>query len=282
VPAIRDTVAGGQTILLDTLERWKEKSNESFAAAMELFDAGFRNGAVVTKMVPDGKNNWRRESIPVFAPYACAAIDRDSLADTALDRSFVIEMVRKPVAVKKARYSYHHCEEICAALRDDLYLWALQAAEAVWETYRSSALDRDVDRLHLHDRAVDIWRPLFAIAHVIYGSDNLPEDLCRLSVELGGETETAEAAQKLVIVRVLRQHLGGRPIVAALTTELVEVLSRADLAINQFELHSLLTAWGFTQKECRLPQGPRRAWILAEVTLERLEGDFSPPQSPPN
>jgi hypothetical protein len=101
VPAIRDTVACGQTILLDTI-------------------------AMLTKMVPDGKGVWRRELIPVYAPYVLAAINQDSLDDTALDRSFVIEMQRKSIKVKKARYSYHDCERRCSVIRDHLYLWALQ------------------------------------------------------------------------------------------------------------------------------------------------------------
>jgi hypothetical protein len=101
---IRETAAEGRTLQLDTLERWKGKSAEAYSAAMELLDAGFRNGGVVQKMVPVDGGGWRKESYPVYAPYAMAAINRDSLTDTALDRAFVIEMHRKSVKVRKRKY----------------------------------------------------------------------------------------------------------------------------------------------------------------------------------
>ena len=55
VPTIRDTAYEGRTLVLDTLERWKGKSPEAYCAAMELLDAGFRNGGVVAKMDPVGR-----------------------------------------------------------------------------------------------------------------------------------------------------------------------------------------------------------------------------------
>jgi hypothetical protein len=52
-PTIREVAAEGRTVLLDTLERWKEKSKEAYAALMEFLDAGFRNGGTVSKMESD-------------------------------------------------------------------------------------------------------------------------------------------------------------------------------------------------------------------------------------
>jgi hypothetical protein len=72
--AIRDTAAEGRTLVLDTLERWKEKNPETYSAAMEPLDSGFRNGGTVVKMVSMGNGKWRKESFPVYAPYELAAI----------------------------------------------------------------------------------------------------------------------------------------------------------------------------------------------------------------
>ena len=112
-PAIRETAMEGRTLLLDTLERWREKNAESFSAAMDLLDAGFRNGGMVVKMVSRDAGVWRKESFLVYAPYAMAAIDKDSLTDTALDRAFVVEMHRKSVKVKKRKYTYFSCDKDC-------------------------------------------------------------------------------------------------------------------------------------------------------------------------
>ena len=49
--SLRELASGGGTSLLDTLERWRDKNQESHSAAMDILDAGFRNGGVVTKMV---------------------------------------------------------------------------------------------------------------------------------------------------------------------------------------------------------------------------------------
>src|SRR5882762_2756201 len=95
VATIRETAAEGHTVILDTLERWRGKSPEAHSAAMELLDAGFRNGGTVAKMVSVGDGKWKKENFPVYAPYVLAAIDKGSLTDTALDRCFVIEMHRK-------------------------------------------------------------------------------------------------------------------------------------------------------------------------------------------
>jgi len=66
-PTMRETAVGGGTAIFDTLERWQEK--DSFGAAMELLDAGFRSGGVVTKMLQNQSGEWRRELYPVYAPY---------------------------------------------------------------------------------------------------------------------------------------------------------------------------------------------------------------------
>ena len=129
-PYIRETVDEGRTILLDTLERLKMRSIEAYGAILELQDAGFRNGGTVAVMVQEN-GTWKRRACAVYSPYGMAAIGKDSLNATALDRAFCIEMKRKPLKVKKAKYDYFQCEEKCRPLRDECYLWALQNAKRV-------------------------------------------------------------------------------------------------------------------------------------------------------
>ena len=100
---IRDLADAGGTLQLDTLERWKDKSSESHAAAMELLDAGFRKGGKVAKKVPNKMGSWETEYSQVYTPYVLAAIHKNSLTDTALDRSFPIEMCRKSLSITKEK-----------------------------------------------------------------------------------------------------------------------------------------------------------------------------------
>lgn len=276
-PALRETAAEGGTVVLDTIERWKGRSPETFSALMEFLDAGFRNGGTVAKMVPRPDGAWLRSLIPVFAPYVLAAIDRDSLVDTALDRSFVIEMHRKPFSVKTKRYSYFTAEKELSGLRQRFYVLALREARQIWKTYESRALDQDIERLCLNDRAADIWRPLFAIARTL-GAKSGEEALVSLSVEMGVDPEAVEERRKLAIIVALRGKVNGDGDVVGMTSELVAHLGGEGIEITENDLHGLLNQFVFDQKSVRLPMGPRRAWRLSDARLREIERELSPAQ----
>jgi hypothetical protein len=272
---IREMAAEGHTVILDTLERWKGKSPEAHSAAMELLDAGFRNGGSVAKMVPVVGGNWRRETFPVYAPYVLAAIDKESLTDTALDRSFVIEMHRKPITIKKQNYDFHRCEKKCSPVRDEMYRWALENASALAGCYDSAELRTEVDALELNDRAADIWKPLLAVAHVL-GSAETGQALTSLAVEMGRDPDAAEREKVRAISHSLRKLVNGNGVAAGITSDFVQHLRHDGLEVTEHELHGLLGQWGFEQANVRLPQGPRRAWQLPNARLEEIERENSP------
>ena len=278
VPAIRDTSAEGRTLILDTVERWKGKSPEAFYAAMELLDAGFRNGSMVTKMEQVANGKWRRHAIPVFAPYILAGISRDSLSDTALDRSFVIEMRRKKVATRKRRYDYHQSERECQSLRQRLYLFALQNAAAVARAYSSAELEAEMDAMQLHDRAADIWRPLFAVL-LAMGVEACFYDLKQLAREMAMDPEIAEDLRKLKIITTLKQRVNGTEVLILTSTQVEQYLAEAGIKVNA--LHSLLSTWGFTQQNARLDKPwPERAWQIEDSRLGELENQLRAGISP--
>jgi len=272
VATIRDTAAEGRTLILDTLERWKGKSAEAYSAAMEILDAGFRNGGAVAKMVRHG-DEWRKEVFTVYAPYILAAINRASFSDTALDRSFVIEMERKPRGVKKTAYSHPRCEQAATSVRECLYLWALQNALKVANAYESPGLEEELAKLELNDRATDIWRPLLAVAKVV-NEEELWRDLSSLAREMGRDTDLADDARNLAIVQGLRRYGNGEGEVVGMTSQLIEHLGAEKLSIGERELHDLLESWGFSQTEARLECGPRRAWKLKDEKLAIIEGQL--------
>ena len=269
--ALRELAFDGGTLLLDTLERWHEKNQESFSAAMDILDAGFRNGGAVSKMVKED-GDWRREEFPVYAPYAMAAIGIDSLSDTAQDRSFLIEMHRKPARVRKATYNWHRCEKECTPVRDDLYRWALRNAARVSSLYLGSRLEQELDALALNDRAADIWRPIFALASVLGIPAKELQNLKTLAREMGGDTETVEDTQRVEVIRALRRIVVAGTTVGT-TTDLCDQLRKDGM--EGVNLHELLTEWHFKQKSHRLPgRGPRRAWDLDDGRLARLEREL--------
>jgi Protein of unknown function (DUF3631) len=196
-PSLRDTAAEGRTVLLDTLERWKKKDAQAFAALMDILDAGFRNGGqlVLKQKVGD---RWEKQHVPVYAPYAFAGIRKSSLSVTAQDRSHVIEMRRKPTSVKKL-YRTKDAEPHAAIVRRELYGWAVRAGRAVARHYESRYIDQLVDELHLNDRAADIWKPIMAVATALNVSFDTLERLKELARERDGDHERDEGAGSIGI-----------------------------------------------------------------------------------
>lgn len=276
VPTIRDTAFEGRTLVLDTLERWKGKSPEAYCAAMELLDAGFRSGGMVAKMDKDEKGKWKKQLIPVFAPYILAGIGRASLSDTALDRSFVIEMHRKKTAVKKRKYDHDRVEIEARPLRARMYLWALETAEAVNNAYRSIALEAEVDEIGLNDRAADIWRPLFAVLRVL-DADACIDRLTRMAQDMAADPDVVRDAQNLEVIRILKGHASGMGTLVATTTQLKGYLYSAGLKLDKHvDLHALLTAFDFVQESARTDGGePRRCWKIDFFRLQEIESELT-------
>jgi hypothetical protein len=250
VPAIREIASEGGTALFDTLERWKQK--ESRDAAMEILDAGFRNGGTVAKMVQFGNGQWRKEFYPVYAPYMLAGIGKDCLTDTALDRSFVVEMLRKPTRIRKQRYFAAKCEQTCAANREQLYLAALEHAEDVAAAYESTELDSEVRSLGLNDRAEDIWKPLLAVAKVL-GTPEMAEQLRGLAVEMSRDAERQDELRQLAVVAALRTVAGTGGCVRGVTQQIIDGLKTLTTVDCQ-DLHSVLKDLGFEEKSIRLTE----------------------------
>jgi len=269
-PYIRETVDEGRTILLDTLERLKMRATEGYGAILELQDAGFRNGGTVAVMVKEN-GIWKRRECAVYSPYGMAAIGKDSLSATALDRAFCIEMKRKPLKIKKAKYNYFQCEKKCRPLRDDCYLWALQNAKGVAEIYGSKELQRSMEQMGLNDRAFDIWIPLFAVLQGLGFDQDSKEwkQLSALAIKMHRDPEIEEAQEQLKLIEVLRKGMNGGDELVGNTTTLASLLG-----ITEKEVRSLMEQWGLEQKNAWIGGGSRRAWKVTLKTLDKAEKEI--------
>ena len=279
-PTMRETAVEGGTAIFDTLERWREKGTESFASAMELLDAGFRNGGVVTKMVTVGNGDWRQELYPVYAPYMFAAINKESLTDTALDRSFVIDMVRKSTKLKTRPYD-SRCEKACEPVREKLYVTALTHAARIADVYESQELEQHVDALGLNDRASDIWKPLLAIAQAL-GEEAIFRELSSLAQEMSPDPDRQEEKRQLLIVRALRTVTGPDGTMTGTTQQITEMLRKVT-TVDCSDLHGVLSSWGLEEKSMRLPglDTPRRGWEITDAGLVTIEATLDDTGIPP-
>jgi hypothetical protein len=221
-------------------------------------------------MIPVPDQVWKKVTIPVFAPYVLAGIGRKSLSDTALDRSLVVEMRRKPIGIRKEPYNYHRCDAECEPVRACLYLWALENATRVAEVYESRSLSDEIQAWQLNDRAADIWKPLLAVAKAI-GDGAACDQLRSLASQTGRDADAEDRERSLAVVRVLRSKLDGTQTVFAMTSELLECVKASGIEMSEKELHDFLSSTGFAQTSARLEAGPRRAWELSSSKLSMLE-----------
>jgi hypothetical protein len=274
-PSMRETAVEGGTAIFDTLERWREKGTESYAAAMELLDAGFRNGGVVSKMVQTGSGEWRREQYAIYAPYMFAAIDKGSLTDTAIDRSFAIQMVRKSTRLRTATYDHARADAECQPLRERLYIAALTHARVVADAYDADDLAAAIHALGIDDRAADIWRPLLAITRA-FGESHMTETLMSLAPEMSPDPDRQEEKRQLTILSALRTFVGVGGVYKGTTQQIIDGLE-AITDVDCSDLHGLLEAWGFNERSCRL-QGvdtPRKAWEIQDAALSAVENGIN-------
>ena len=217
------------------------------------------------------KNQWRTETFRIYVPYAMSGISKESLTETALDRAFSIPMMRKPVRVRKP-FNKARCEKECAPLREQSYAWALQNADALATAYDSGALDRQINRLALNDRATDIWKPLFAIAAVMGLDAEKVQGLEALAMEMGGDPEAAENARQLAVVGVLRKAILNEEC-NLMTSQVVEFLNGEGMPVQESEISDLLREWQIPQKSVRIgtDAAPRRCWIFGPSILAKIE-----------
>src|SRR5579872_3730968 len=269
-PSMRETVVAGGTAIFDTLERWKEKGSESYGAAMELLDAGFRNGGEVSKMVRNSDGEWRQELYTVYAPYMVAAIDQRSLTDTALDRSFEVAMTRKSTRHRTIPYDAR-CELRCRPIREQLYVSALTNASRIADAYESQELQQRVDALGLNDRAADIWKPLFAVTSVM--AEDATNDLATLAVEMSPDPDRQEERRQLGIISALRTLAGPDEGVVTGTTQQIIAQLQAVTSVDAPDLHGILSEWGFSEKSIRLDgiETPRKAWEITDAEFATVE-----------
>jgi hypothetical protein len=140
------------TLLLDEADTYF-KSNEDMRG---LINAGFERNGMIWRCVGDKPEP---KGFQCACPTAIAGIG--TLADTIIDRSIVIPMERKPKSVSLPVLEPHR-HTFWAEVQTKLKEWADH------NKARLEAVNPDMSGLS-SDRAADVWRPLFAIAHLLGG-----------------------------------------------------------------------------------------------------------------
>lgn len=123
-----------------------------------LLNEGFHRGGTFLRCKPD---SFEPETFNVFCPKALAGIG--GIPDTVVDRSITIKLRRRLPSEHVERFRLRDSEALCLPVREELAAWAAEAVDALAEA-------RPIPPEDLHDRAADVWEPLFAIADLAAGS----------------------------------------------------------------------------------------------------------------
>src|SRR5437870_4116837 len=252
-------------VYLDEAHLYIKQSDDHQAVC----NGGFQKGKPVWRCVGD---NHDPEPFDIYGPKCLASIG--DLSDTIEDRAIVIEMIRKPRGqhvrpwVRGERIERYELRPI----RRKLNRWCLDNAEALREA------DPEIPHAlqDANDRAVDIWRPLFAIADVAGG--DWPERARRAAVML--TLRAVESAPETAGSQLLRNvhtifyppkstsnPTGKSPDVMSIAALCGKLNFREDWLwktyshgneLTQYTLKKLLAGYGLKSKQKRHPGTGRR------------------------
>lgn len=248
---IRAFAERGGTNIYDTLERWRSSDPKKFEESMNNLDAGFRHGGTVALMVgSQNSGRWRPNFVKVYGPYMLAGIDRNSLGDTAQDRSFSIETFPKPHELDLPDLFYEDAHAECEEIRKSLYLWALRNAVEIADDYRAN--QHRLKPLQIKNRGADIWKPLFAIMKNLGLSGSQEwRDMELLAIEQHRDAMVKKLEQEHKILQVLRS----RDCLKATNTQIQNLLKQNNILMSQQGVTDLMKSWGIPSKKLRPSAG---------------------------
>jgi hypothetical protein len=201
------------TWLLDEADRYLNPKNAGEGLTAALNASSYRRTARkrVCVPAPDGKG-WQVVTFEFWCPMILAGIRE--LTDTIQDRSIVITLQRAMPGEIKARL-VNGTSPVLRDVQRKLYRWAQDLAEL--------DLDPIVPKF-LHNRAADLWRPLYAIADSAGGA--WPARMRVASEKIQRETG-AEENRLVQLLAATKEVFGGRDRMT--TAEIVcKLLDRED------------------------------------------------------
>jgi Domain of unknown function (DUF3854) len=202
----------GKTLILDEVERLRQRDKDLFGHIMAVLNSGFQKGGAVPRMIKDGNGALRESEWSTYSPKIIAGIS--SVADTIADRSFAIKMVRRVRAKEKLdRFRRHKLAKEFGDVVFQLKIWAAARADTIEKIYESMSHEpielRDCD-----DRFLDISEPLLVIAAVAdteSPSGGVFDKVVALLKSIGGgRDESQDDAAITSALEVFKEFLGDR------------------------------------------------------------------------
>lgn len=278
------------TLLIDEVDAVfkssKNGKNEHHETLRAIINAGYRQGAVVSRCVGEGKTT-RLQDFKVFSPKALAGIG--DLPGTIADRCIPIRLARRAPHEHIAGFYHRDASKDAAPIRDGLARWAAGVLSLLRDA-------RPSGRGTIHDRAFEIWEPLFAVADMAGGA--WPTRAREAAVALHGDgmahTESV-AVQFLAAIRSIFDEQQAEEIE---TADLLDALAdRDDTPAAEWwgralkdgdtrgparKLANILRRYNIRSVDLRTPEGTRKGYRYADFADAWIRYLPSPPPTPPS
>ena len=189
-------------MILDEVEKLKNKDRDVHGAVMAVLNSGFQKGATVPRM-QKGKDGVLSEiEYKTYGPKVIAGIN--SVSDTIADRSLVIKMIRRVRATEALeRFRLRKLTKEFGDLVFQLKVWAAAKSNDIQAIYDGIAQEPD-ELKDCDDRFLDIVEPLLAVAALAdaentNGAVSVLDELIATLKSLGSDRDQTQNDAAIII-----------------------------------------------------------------------------------
>ncbi len=267
--AVLFRTAHGTTQILDEVDSWQNQDE-----LRGILNAGFRKGAVVKRMQPDGEGGYQEAKFPVYAPRALAGIGLRILSDTTRDRTFAFEMLRQTKKERREKFRLRKLQDQIDDLTGQIEVFWILNEDKVADLYDDDQSFPYLERFQ--DRTMDIAEPLAAILEVVYDGDPELEKVRQDFLEAIAITRN-DQQEEMKDHRILRHlmDLAKEKELIDNATELAEKCSSLPEKLSQYEVSTVLRKYGFTTKSIRKDGVSKYRYILSYEKLADLVARYA-------
>ncbi len=263
----------GTVLLLDEVDRLRNRDNEAYGQVIGVLNSGFEQGGVVERNVWGG-NNWRVQQFQTYGPKALSGIE--AIADTLSDRTFFVQMVR--AGTRMPRLKIRQLETTFKRIREGLQAWVDGHVTDLENAYASLPNELK-DLADMDDRFQDIAEPLVVLASLA-DAEALPTFIgpqkpSILQTLLSGLKQAAaerepsgQEAAFLAFLDIAREALGDQDSVFSLSRDLLLkccMVDDLDWIDSGKDLARFLKPFGLSPRQN--PDGSGRGYEITRAWL---------------
>jgi len=267
--AILFRTAHGTTQILDEVDSWQNQDE-----VRGILNAGFKKGAVVKRLEPDGEGGYKEVKFRVYAPRALAGIGFRILSDTTRDRTFAFEMLRQTKEERRDKFRLKKLRDQIDDLTGQLEVFWILNEDKVAGLYDDDQSFPYLERFQ--DRTMDIAEPLAAILETAYDGEPDLEKARQDFLEAIAITRN-DQQEEMKDHRILRHlmDLAKEKELIGNATELAEKCSNLLEKLSQYEVSTVLRKYGFTTKSIRKDGASKYRYVLHYETLADLVARYA-------